>query len=154
DDLLAAIDRYDNGVSDTNYLSGNKSFWKADAVANQRPSMLTTVKMISSRVARPETAAGDNKQGFFEGDGFTMFVQDGDEFGSRGGPNIMAVWDWQRLPGTTVEHNGTIPYYDMFKTGTNAAGGSDIVGSASDGQYGLAAMNYVRSGVNVTAKKA
>jgi chondroitin AC lyase len=154
DELLAGIDRYDNGVSDTNYLSGNKSFWMADAMANQRENMLTTVKMISNRVARPETAAGENTKGFFEGDGFTMFVQDGDEFGSRGGPDIMAVWDWQRLPGTTVEHNGKIPNLDMFKTGTNAVGGSDIVGSASDGQYGVAAMDYRRSGVTVTAKKA
>jgi chondroitin AC lyase len=153
-ELLAAVDRYDNGVSDTNYLSGNKSFWMSDAMANQRPEMLTTVRMLSNRVARPETAAGDNRLGFFEGDGFTMFVQDGDEFGHRGGPEIMGAWDWQRLPGTTVEHTCSIPYYDMFNNATNSAGGSDVVGSVSDGQYGLAAMDYRRSGVSVTAKKS
>ncbi len=154
DELLAGIDRYDNGVSDTNYLSGNKSFWMGDAMANQRPDMLTTVRMLSSRVARPETASGENRLGFFEGDGFTMFVQDGDEFGQRGGPEITQVWDWQRLPGTTVEHTGNIPYFDMFQTTANSTGGSDIVGSVSDGQYGLAAMDYRRSGVSVTARKA
>jgi chondroitin AC lyase len=154
DELLAGIDRYDNGVSDTNYLSGNKSFWMSDTMANQRPAMLTTVRMLSNRVVRPETAAGENRLGFFEGDGFTMFVQDGDEFGQRGGPEIMQAWDWQRLPGTTVEHTGNIPYFDMFQTAANSAGSSDIVGSVSDGQYGLAAMDYRRSGVSVTAQKA
>src|SRR5262249_6736737 len=31
DELLTAIDRYDNGISETNYLSGNKSFWEGDS---------------------------------------------------------------------------------------------------------------------------
>jgi chondroitin AC lyase len=153
-DLLASIDRYENGVSDANYLSGNKSFWKSDAVAHQRPEFMTTLKMVSSRIARPETAAGENQQGFYEGDGFTMIVKDGDEFGVRGGDDIIPVWDWQRLPGTTVEHNGVIPYFDMFKVSTHSSGSSNLVGAASDGQYGVAAMDYKRSGVSVTAKKA
>jgi chondroitin AC lyase len=153
-ELSAAIDRYEQGVTPGNALVGSKSFWVSDAMANQRPQMLTTVKLLSNRTPRPETAAGENPQGFFEGDGFTMFVQDGDEFGSRGGPEIFPVWDWQRLPGTTVEHNGYIPYYDMFQTSANSTGGSSIVGSVSDGTYGLAAMDYRRSGVSVTAKKA
>jgi Polysaccharide lyase family 8, super-sandwich domain/Polysaccharide lyase family 8, N terminal alpha-helical domain/Polysaccharide lyase family 8, C-terminal beta-sandwich domain len=153
-ELLAGIDRYDNGISDTNFLSGNKVFWKGDALAHQRPSFMTTLRMLSSRTLRPETAAGANTRGFFEGDGFTMFVKDGDEFGALGEPEIMSAWDWQRLPGTTVEHNGIIPYYDMFKTATNSTGSSNLVGSASDGHYGVSAMDYRRSGVNLTAKKA
>ncbi len=154
DELERGIDRYDNGVDETNYLSGNISFYKSDAMTNQRLELLTTVKLISSRITRPETAAGEGKMAYFLGDGFTMFVQDGDEFGTLAGPEVMPVWDWQRLPGTTVEHNGVIPYYDMFKTGTNALGKSEIVGQVSDGFYGLAAMDYARSGVSVTAKKA
>jgi chondroitin AC lyase len=154
DDLARAIDRYDNGVDETNALSGNISFYKSDAMANQRLELLTTVKLISSRITRPETAAGEGKLAFFMGDGFTMFVQDGDEFGTLAGPEVMPVWDWQRLPGTTVEHTGVIPYYDMFKTGTHALGKSTLVGSVSDGFYGLSAMDYARSGVSVTAKKA
>ena len=85
DEILFAIDRYDNGVNDSNFLSGNIAFWSSDAMTNQRRELLTTVKMLSSRVARPETAAGENQQGYFLGDGFTMFVQDGNEFGSLPG---------------------------------------------------------------------
>ncbi len=154
DEVARAIDRYDNGVDETNALSGNFSFYKSDAMTNQRLELLTTVKLISSRITRPETAAGEGKLAYFMGDGFTMFVQDGDEFGTIAGPEIMPVWDWQRLPGTTVEHTGVIPYYDMFKTGTNSLGKSEVVGGVSDGFYGLAAMDYSRSGVSVTAKKA
>jgi chondroitin AC lyase len=154
DELLAGIDRYDNGISDTNFLSGNKSFWVSDAAAHQRPDMLMTIRMLSNRISRPETAAGENRQGFFMGDGFTMLVKDGNEFGEPGGPDVMQVWNWQRLPGTTIEQTGSIPYYDMFKSGTHSAGSSDLVGSVSDGTYGLAAMDYRRSGVSVTARKA
>src|SRR4030095_8331983 len=42
----------------------------------------------------------------------------------------------------------------MFNSTTNSTGSSSIVGSASDGQYGVAMMDYRRSGVTVTAKKS
>ena len=154
DDLLSAIDRFEHGVSDTNFLSGNKALWRSDAMTHQRPEMMATLRMLSSRTLRPETAAGVNRQGFFAGDGLTLFIQDGDELGQRGGAEIMPVWDWQRLPGTTVQHNGVIPYYDMFKTATNSTGSSQLVGSASDGNYGVAMMDYRRGGVSLTAKKS
>jgi chondroitin AC lyase len=153
-ELLSAIDRYQQGVSDANALWGNKSLWRSDALGHQRPEMATTLRMLSSRTLRPETAAGNNTRGFFEGDGFTLFLQDGDELGARGEQSIIPVWDWQRVPGTTVQHNGYIPYYDMFKTGTNSTGSSGLVGSASDGNYGVAMMDYRRGGVSLTARKS
>jgi len=154
DELWSAIDRYENGVSETNFLSGNQSLWRSDAMAHQRPEMMTTLKLLSSRTLRPETAAGNNMRGFFEGDGFTLFVQDGDELGARWEQDILPVWDWQRVPGTTVQHNGVIPAYDMFKSSTNSTGSSNLVGSASDGRYGVALMDYRRGGVSLTAKKS
>jgi len=153
DDLARAISRF-TAIDGSNFLSGNIAFYKSDAIVNQRLDMMTTVKLLSTRVTRPETAMGENLKGFFEGDGFTMFVKDGDEFGTLGAPKVARVWDWQRLPGTTVEHNGVIPYYDMFKTATSATGASNLVGGVSDGFYGVASMNYARSQVTVTAKKA
>ena len=125
DELAAAIERYEAGASDANALSGHKSLWRSDAVAYQRPELMATLRMISSRTLRPETAAGQNTRGFFEGDGFTLFVQDGDELGGRGEQDIFPVWDWQRVPGTTVQHNGSIPHLDMFKTSTNSTGSSN-----------------------------
>jgi chondroitin AC lyase len=154
DELWSAIDRYNFGVTDANALSGNKSLWRSDAAIHERPEMLTTLRMLSSRTLRPETAAGSNTRGYFEGDGFTLFLQDGDELGSLGGQDVVQVWDWQRVPGTTVQHNGNIPYYDLFKTTTNASGSSNVVGSVSDGTYGTALMDYRRGGVSLTAKKS
>jgi hypothetical protein len=115
---------------------------------------MTTLRMLSSRTLRPETAAGGNTKGFFAGDGMTLFVQDGDEWGARGEQSLVPALDWQRLPGTTVQHNGVIPYYDMFQTATNSVGTSNLVGSASDGKYGVAMMDYRRGGVTLTAKKS
>ncbi|MCA1480970.1 hypothetical protein I6F37_39250, partial [Bradyrhizobium sp. NBAIM08] len=109
---------------------------------------------LSTRSPRPETAAGENRRGFFEGDGMLMLLQDGDEYGDFGEQEIFPAWDWQRLPGTTIQHNGVIPNYDQFGGGTHSPGSSNIVGSASDGQYGAAMMNYTRSGVSLTARKS
>ncbi|HZN32886.1 MAG TPA: polysaccharide lyase family 8 super-sandwich domain-containing protein [Pirellulaceae bacterium] len=154
DELTSAIERYTLGSSDANSLSGSKALWRSDGMAWQRPNMLATLRMLSNRTLRPETAAGQNARGFFEGDGFTLLVQDGDELGGSGESSILPVWDWQRLPGTTVQHNGWIPNLDMFKTSTNSTGGSNLVGSASDGNYGVALMDYRRGGVSLTARKS
>jgi chondroitin AC lyase len=154
DELAAAISRYETGITPQNALSGFKLFWTADAAVWQRPGMMATVKLLSNRTLRPETAAGENRQGFFLGDGFTMLVQDGDEFGRRGQAEVIPVWNWQRLPGTTVAQTGTIAYYDMFKTSQHSSGQGDVVGGVTDGRYGLAAMDYRRSGVSVQARKA
>jgi chondroitin AC lyase len=154
EELVAAMSRYETGITPENALRGFKVFWTADAAVWQRPGMMATVKLLSSRTLRPETAAGENTRGFFLGDGFTMLVQDGDEFGRRGQTEVIPVWNWQRLPGTTVAQTGSIPYYDMFKTAQHSTGQSDLVGGVSDGRYGLAAMEYRRSGVSVQARKA
>lgn len=154
DELNKAIDRYFNGVNETNYISGNRGLWVGDGMLHTRQDITSTLKMISSRTLRPETAAGENKKGFFEGDGMMMLLQDGDEYGTLTTQEIMPVWDWQRLPGTTVQHNGVIPYTDMFNGGTNTYGSSNLVGGASDNNYGVAMMDYRRSGVTLTARKS
>ena len=153
-ELNNAVDRYEHGVNDTNFLSGDKSLWVTDGLLHSRQDITATLKMISTRSLRPETAAGENKKGYFEGDGMLMLLQDGDEYGAFGEQEIFPVWDWQELPGTTIQHNGVIPNYDQFGGGTNSSGSSNLVGSASDGQYGVAMLDYKRSGVSLTARKS
>ncbi|WP_254513275.1 polysaccharide lyase family 8 super-sandwich domain-containing protein [Anatilimnocola floriformis] len=153
-ELMAAVDRYEHGVNDTNFLAGDKSLWVTDGLLHSREDITATLKMISTRSLRPETAAGENKKGYFEGDGMLMLLQDGDEYGELGEQEIFPAWDWQELPGTTIQHNGVIPNYDAFGGGTNSSGSSNLVGSASDGQYGVAMMDYKRTGVTLTARKS
>ena len=56
----------------------------------------------------------------------------------------------------TVEHSGAVPEYSTGggKNLPHATGSSWFVGSVSTGEYGAAAMDYVRSTTNITAKKA
>jgi chondroitin AC lyase len=154
DELAQFLARLDQGHSGENHLHGNKSLWRVDGMLHQRADFMAAVRMLSSRTLRPETAAGQNTKGYFEGDGLTTLLKDGDEYGAPGGPQLYDAWDWQRLPGTTVEHNGLIPYYNMFGASVSTSGLSNLVGSASDGTYGLAMMDYRRSGVSVTARKS
>ena len=154
DELGEFLDRVDNGVNADNALSGNKSLWRVDGTLHQREDFFAAVRMLSSRTLRPETADGQNAKGYFEGDGFTVLLKDGDEYGAPGGPQLFDAWDWQLIPGATIEHNGIVPYYNMFAGGGSVTGLSALVGSASDGNYGVAMMDYRRGGVSVTARKS
>lgn len=63
------------------------------------------------------------------------------------------VWEWRRLPGTTIEQDpAALPINNWGKDG---AGGTDFAGGVSDGEFGLAAFHFKESGCNknVEAKK-
>jgi hypothetical protein len=154
DELQDLIDRIDSGVTSTNYLSGNKAFWTSDAMVQQRAGYMAAVRMLSSRTMRPETLSGEGLQSYYLGDGFTTIYVTGDEYGT-GSNDIFPVWNWQQLAGTTVEQTATMPTSSDLSSTTvdQYTGTTTFVGSVSDGEYGLAAMDYARSVVNVTAHK-
>jgi hypothetical protein len=60
--------------------------------------------------------------------------------------DIFPVWDWQKIPGTTVEQNG------VFAGSPRRKGTKDFVGGVSDGQYGLAVFDLERD--KLQARKA
>ncbi len=159
-ELQSLIDRVTNGSTATNYLSGNRAFWTSDEMVQQRQGYFASVRMISSRTIRPETLNGEGLQSFYLGDGVTTLYVDGKEYGTTKGQEIFPVWNWQRLPGTTVEQMATIPT-SLTEDGTpdtatlnQYIGLGSFVGEVSNGTNGLAAMNYARAAVTVTAHKS
>lgn len=156
-DYMARIEQ--DGPDEENFLSGNRAFWLSDAMTHHRKNYMAAVRMISERTIRPETQA-QNKEGYYMGDGFMTVTTHGGELGPRGG-EIFPVWDWERLPGITAAHTGNVPFENLsvpFPTSNDNmahhVGARAFTGSVSDGNYGMAAMDYAREPVPVRAKKS
>ena len=129
-DLVAS-----NHLGAQNAFVGHKHFWRSDLSVHRRPAWYASVKMSSTRVIGAETCNSENMLGLHLGDGVTYFLRTGAEY-----EDLFPVWDWQRLPGTTCVQNET----SLVPNSKACRGRSDFVGGVTDGQEGLAAMEYVR----------
>ncbi len=131
------------GPESENTLVGNKHFWRSDITVHRRPTWYASVKMSSTRVIGAETCNGENLLGLHLGDGVTYFYRTGTEY-----DDLFPIWDWRRLPGTTCRQDPG----SLVPNSKACRGRSDFVGGLSDGQHGLAAMEYLRDSLH--ARKA
>ncbi|WP_265594503.1 polysaccharide lyase family 8 super-sandwich domain-containing protein [Haloferula sp. BvORR071] len=125
-------------------FSGGKHFWRGDYTAWHRSQGYAGVKISSTRTLQPESGNGEGLKNYHLGDGVNLILRTGNEY-----DDIMPVWNWRKLPGTTVEQ-GT---YSLTPTADwGVAGTSTYAGGISDGTYAGTAFRYNRR--NVAAKKA
>ena len=125
-------------------LSGNRSFFSSDFMVNQRPGWYASVKISSVRTYQPETGNGQGLQSLYLGSGATMIEVTGNEYA-----NIFPVWNWRRLPGTTVEQNAL----SLTPTASwGVYGSSTYAGGVSNDTYGCEAFSYSQG--NVSALKS
>ena len=125
-------------------LSGNRSFFSSDYMVNQRPAWYASVKISSVRTYAPETGNGQGLQSLYLGSGATMIEVTGNEYA-----NIFPVWNWRRLPGTTVEQN-TLSLTPTASWGVY--GTATYAGGVSNNTYGCEAFSYSQG--NVSAAKS
>jgi len=91
-------DAGDNGAADPALaISGNHLYWRSDYMTHHRPDFMASVKTASTRTVEAECINEQNKKGRHMSDGMLLIHRRGDEY-----TNLMPVWDWQRLPGTTI----------------------------------------------------
>lgn len=128
----------------SNALVGNRNFWSSDFLVHHRPAFSISVKTSSTRTLQPETGNGEGLKNLHLGDGVTLIQRTGNEY-----DNIMPVWDWRRLPGTTIEQGN---YSLKPAADWGVAGTSTQAGGVSDGTDGAPVFNYSRLGVS--AKKS
>lgn len=112
----------------------NRYFWHSHYFTHQRPDFFASVRMHSKR--------SNNMEYPYNGEGLrNHFYADGSQFITRTGQeylDIFPVWDWLKIPGTTVVQLPSFPGEDeLVKKGLN-----DFVGGVSDGQYGAAAFDF------------
>ena len=79
-------------------------FWRTDYTVHHRPAYMFSVRSVSTRTVKAENGNGENLKGYFMTDGVNYIGVSGDEY-----YNISPVWDWGRLPGTTVPFVTTLP---------------------------------------------
>jgi chondroitin AC lyase len=141
-ELKAFAARLREGIGPkTPALVGNRNFWRAEYSTHHRPGYFASVRLASKRLQLSETCNSENMRGECLSDGVNYIYRTGEEY-----RRIMPVWDWRRLPGTTEEQTGKKP-----RPG-GGRGSRTFAGGVSDGQYGLAAMDFAKG--RLTARKA
>ncbi|KAL0951139.1 hypothetical protein HGRIS_007874 [Hohenbuehelia grisea] len=114
-------------------LNGNRMFYANDYMVHRGAGYITTLRIHSKRTQNTECSNSQNPFGFHVSDGTTYTYLQGNEY-----EDIPAAWDWNLIPGTTVDYGATPLTCDTArKTGTQP-----LVGGASDGTVGVAAMRY------------
>ncbi len=90
--------------------------------------------MLSTRSLNSENVNSANPYGYHLGQGTLFSYVTGTEY-----KDIMAAWDWNLVPGTTVLLNRP----KLQASTVKFAGKRDFVGVVSDGQVGTAVEDYV-----------
>lgn len=120
-------------------LEGNKSFWRSDYMIQRKADRyMMSVKMHGPFVSRIESINGENLKGAFLNDGVTLIQRSGKEY-----KNIEALWNWAMLPGTTGDTTVNPAVRPAFSTANKGV----FTGQLSNGQEGIAAMDYDRIGI-------
>ena len=145
-----------NGDAGAQALVGNKQFWRADMMVHQRQGFYTSARMYSARTKNTEWGNGEALRSFYVADGCNVLMRTGHEYF-----DIFPVWDWQRIPGTTVElipKFGPVPgkensaASDAFIPNRNSivhATKETFVGGVSDGKYGVNGGKFSRGTLHV-----
>ncbi|KAG9035128.1 hypothetical protein FRB95_011995 [Tulasnella sp. JGI-2019a] len=115
-------------------LTGNRMFWIQDYMVHRGASYVTTVKMLSTRTKNSECLNAQNPLGFHLGQGASYTYVLGSEY-----EDIANAWDWNIIPGITTDYGAT----PLNCTTVQQGGNRTFVGGASDGEIGVAAMDYL-----------
>ncbi|KAH7931010.1 polysaccharide lyase family 8 protein [Leucogyrophana mollusca] len=114
-------------------LRGNRMFFDSDYMVTRGPGYVTSVKMYSNRTVNTECTNSQNLLGFHLSDGVVYTYLVGDEY-----EDIAAAWDWNLIPGSTVDYGAT----PLTCSKTQFTGIEAFVGGVTDGNIGAAAMRY------------
>ncbi|HMF70388.1 MAG TPA: polysaccharide lyase family 8 super-sandwich domain-containing protein [Flavitalea sp.] len=124
----------------------NRFFWHSSYLVHQRANYFASVRMHSTRgnnMEEPHNEEGLKNHHF--GDGSNFISRRGNEY-----YNIYPVWDWQKIPGTTVLQNKDVPgWKELAKKGL-----SEFSGGATNGRYGAVAIDLISVHDPLRAKKA
>lgn len=123
-----------------------KCFWQTEYFSFQRPAFFTSVRMYSTRNANMEQPYnGEGLLNHYRADGANYLSQSGHEYF-----NIAPVFDYRKIPGTTVVQVDTMPSENQIQK----KGLTDFVGGVTDGLYGAVAFDFKSPHNPLSAKKS
>ncbi|KAI0002105.1 polysaccharide lyase family 8 protein [Russula vinacea] len=137
--LPAMVQVYNNLVKHTKdanagKLIGNRNFYNNDYMVQRGRGYVSTLKMYSTRTMNTECVNLQNPLGFHLADGTLYTYLRGNEY-----EDIAAAWDWNLIPGTTVDYGAT----PLNCANASWKGLESFVGGVSNGETGAAAMRYL-----------
>ncbi len=118
-------------------------FWHSDYTTHHRPGYFFGLRNVSPRTSKSENGNGENLKGYYLSEGATNINVSGNEY-----YNIQPVWDWSRIPGTTVPYITTFPLRAAWGGNYGTAAFS---GGVSDSLYGATALAF--NDYNTQARK-
>lgn len=118
---------------DTSIKPLHHHYWLGDYTIHTRNKYNFGCRITSSRSCRAEHGNGEGECTYYMSDGSTWLARSGEEYN-----NIMPLWDWGKIPGTTSPNLDSIP---MSKPWT-VYGITDFSGGVSDSIYGCSAYQY------------
>jgi chondroitin AC lyase len=110
-------------------------FWQSEHFVCQRPTYYTSVRMFSVRNQNMEYP--HNSEGILnhhKGDGANFLSIKGNEY-----LNIWPVYDWQKIPGTTILQKPALPPENKVLM----PGLTGFVGAVTDEEYGAVAFDFI-----------
>ena len=123
-----------------------KFFWQTEHFVFQRPNFYTSVRMFSTRNQNMEVPYnGPGKTTHHRADGTNYLVLKGDEY-----HNIWAVYDWQKIAGTTTMQKPNLPGPSEIQK----EGFTGFVGAVTDDLYGAVAFDFKSPHDLLEAKKS
>ncbi|MCK3685346.1 polysaccharide lyase family 8 super-sandwich domain-containing protein [Maribellus sp. YY47] len=127
-------------------LSFGKFFWQTEHYSHQRPEYFTSVRMFSTRNRNTEEPYNsEGLKNHHKADGANYISVTGEEY-----TNIAPVFDWQKIPGTTVMQKPELPAPNEIQKD----GLTDFVGAVTDGMYGAVGFDFKSPHGPLSAKKA
>lgn len=127
-------------------MSFSRFYWQSEHFVCQRPDFFTSVRMYSVRNRNMEWPY--NSEGLLNhhrGDGASFLSKKGNEY-----LNIWPVYDWQKIPGTTVLQKRTLPPPDEIQK----EGVTEFVGAVTDGYYAAVAFDFISPHDQIKARKS
>jgi chondroitin AC lyase len=127
-------------------LRSNRFFWHSEYQSHQRPDYFASVRMFSERNHNMEYPHNmESLKMHHYADGSSFISRTGKEY-----YDIFSVWDWQKIPGTTVVQKAELPSsQEIVKWGKTG-----FVGAVSDGIYGAATFDFDSPHDNLKAHKS
>jgi hypothetical protein len=148
-ELIALALALENPASSPPMSAGFFPYPATDFAVTTRSTYYASVRMISERTAGSECINDQGKQSLHAADGVIYIMKTGHEY-----DNIAPTWDWELLPGITVQRGAAI----LSCQTTDGMGSGSMTGvlKRQDNQTGFAWMNFntTRYGQSLTAKKS
>ncbi|KAI8081019.1 chondroitin AC/alginate lyase [Thamnidium elegans] len=134
-------DLQDSSTPGQGRLNGTRGFYTSDFLVHRSPSYVTTFKAFSTRTSNSECNNDQNPYGFHLSDGAIYSYIEGDEY-----KDVFAAWDWNLVPGTTVDYGATPFGCNITQFYGNASFVGSVTPSLENGfssKGGMAVMQYI-----------